>query len=85
MAPSEDFPFVFYHIDKTAGSSLRAIIDEAARRNRLRSVIPCHNHVTCMCASNFAVKPAMCPPNEAFGERQGHKRVLRCHLPTLSL
>lgn len=66
LRPSPAAPFVFYHIDKAAGSSLRAIIDAAAAKARLGRVIPCHGGVTCLCAANFRVAPLLCPPAGEF-------------------
>ncbi|KAK7241654.1 hypothetical protein SO694_00178043 [Aureococcus anophagefferens] len=66
LAPSVRRPFVFYHIDKTAGSSLRAIISDAAARARLPAVIPCYGGVTCLCGSNYRVEPFLCPAADAF-------------------
>ena len=66
LQPTVRRPFVFYHIDKTAGSSLRAVISAASARLRLPAVIPCHNRVTCLCGANFRVEPLMCPAPADF-------------------
>ncbi|KAH8045275.1 hypothetical protein JL720_16762 [Aureococcus anophagefferens] len=54
LAPSVRRPFVFYHIDKTAGSSLRAIISDAAARARLPAVIPCYGGAAAVVAGHFS-------------------------------
>ena len=40
--PSPTRPFVFMHIEKTAGSSLRKVLAAAAESHGLRYFIPCH-------------------------------------------
>ena len=51
--PTVQEPFVFYHIDKAGGSTMRALVAEAAKRARAPAVIPCHDGVTCLCGANF--------------------------------
>lgn len=50
--PSAAHPFVFYHIARTGGTSLRESISKAASRYALTQIIPCHNGVSCACSSH---------------------------------
>lgn len=47
--PSQDLPFVFLHLEKTAGTCLRDILADAGRQSPdLKSFLPCHGGVDCM-------------------------------------
>ncbi|KAH8051798.1 hypothetical protein JL722_10638 [Aureococcus anophagefferens] len=80
LAPSVRRPFVFYHIDKTAGSSC-APSSATPRRARLPAVIPCYGGVTCLCGSNYRVEPFLCPAADAFEAAA----VLASHFSPLGL
>eukprot|EP01083_Nonionella_stella_P101031 285865_1 len=60
--PSPQKPFVFFHLRKAAGSSLRSIIDEMAQDLDLPQWIPCKNGVPC-------VPSSMPPPGEDGNEK----------------
>eukprot|EP01041_Mallomonas_annulata_P002467 gene2467-4787_t len=46
--PSVSIPFVFLHIDKTAGTTLREFIVESAETHGLNHFVPCHGTVHCV-------------------------------------
>lgn len=60
--PSTQKPFVFFHLRKAAGSSLRRIIDKMAQDLHLTRWIPCKNGVPC-------VPSSMPPPGEGGKEK----------------
>ena len=45
--PSRSSPFIFLHIEKTGGTTLREFITEAAERHGIKSLVPCHHGVHC--------------------------------------
>jgi len=45
--PSLDCPFVFYHVPKAAGSSLRQIVSQAVDKHKLPAFIPCYGGLPC--------------------------------------
>ena len=45
--PSHSSPFVFLHIEKTGGTTLREFITEASELRGLKSLVPCHGGVHC--------------------------------------
>ena len=49
--PTPQSPFVFIHIEKTGGTTLREFISEAADRHGLQYVIPCHGGLHCVTLS----------------------------------
>jgi len=46
--PTPSRPFVFLHVEKTAGTSLREHLYEAATMNGLDALIPCHGGIHCV-------------------------------------
>jgi hypothetical protein len=45
--PTPDNPFVFMHIEKTGGTTLREFFTEAADRLNLSYFVPCHGNIHC--------------------------------------
>ena len=52
MLPTPAKPFVFYHLAKAAGSSLREAVFKAARMWHLEATVPCHT-LSCNCQEGF--------------------------------
>jgi hypothetical protein len=63
--PSRKKPFVFFHIRKAAGSSLRTIIHKASEIHGFDSWIPCHGNWSC-------VPFSLPPPSEPKAVYAGH-------------
>ena len=49
VLPSAERPFIFYHVPRTGGTSLRQVLARAVARWRLPSAIPCHGGLSCDC------------------------------------
>jgi hypothetical protein len=45
--PSLSCPFVVYHVQKTAGSSLRHVVHSAVARHNISAFIPCYDDIPC--------------------------------------
>ena len=45
--PSRSSPFIFLHIEKTGGTTLRELITDAAEKRGLTSLVPCHGGIHC--------------------------------------
>jgi len=50
VLPAKQNPFVFFHICKVGGMSLRRIFHRGAKRKNIHAEIPCHNKTHCQCA-----------------------------------
>jgi len=71
LLPSPRHPFVFLHVEKTAGTTLRELIVRAAGSRQLRSFVPCHgnpgSYVHCTVQS----------PTDVLRYRNGSNTLLR--------
>jgi hypothetical protein len=62
--PTPQRPFVFLHMEKCAGTTVRALVDASARRWGLDAIVPCYSNLSCFVFDLPTHQPASLGPAE---------------------
>lgn len=83
--PTPQRPFVFLHMEKCAGTTVRALVDASARRWGLDAVIPCYSNMSCFVFDLPAHKPASLGPAERLPSTEAALFFIKRDLSQVSI